>query len=251
MLRIDDLDTPRVVKGASEAILQCLEGFELNWDGEIYYQSQHSDQYQTAIKQLDQQKALYPCYCSRKQLISSPTLYPGLCRDQPTVSKQEFALRIKSFDQTLVFNDLLQGEISENLASQHGDFIIQRKDRIIAYQLAVVIDDHLQGVNHVVRGYDLLESTAKQIYLHQLLGYRPPSYMHVPIIVDQQGQKLSKQSFAQAVDHSNRSQTLWRLLNLLKQNPPQNLATASGKQILQWAIENWQPRQLTAITSIS
>jgi glutamyl-Q tRNA(Asp) synthetase len=151
----------------------------------------------------------------------------------------------------LVFNDLLQGNISENIANQHGDFIIQRKDRIIAYQLAVVIDDHLQGVNHIVRGYDLLESTAKQIYLHQLLGYQPPSYMHVPIIVDQHGQKLSKQSFAEPVSHSNRSQTLWYLLKLLKQSPPQSLATASVKQILQWAIENWQPQNLIAITSVS
>ena len=228
-----------------------MEGFELDWDGEIYYQSQHIEQYQTAIKQLDQQQALYQCYCSRKQLINNHAIYPGFCRHQAAISKQEFALRIKTYDQTLVFNDLLQGEISENMASQHGDFIIQRKDQIIAYQLAVVIDDHLQGVNHVVRGYDLLESTAKQIYLHQLVNYQPPIYMHVPIIVDQQGQKLSKQSFAQAVEDSNRSQTLWHLLNLLKQHPPQILASGSVKQILQWAIENWQPQQLSAITSIS
>ena len=240
-----------MVKGASEAILTCLERFELHWDGEIYYQSQHLDQYHAAIKQLDQQQALYPCYCSRKQLINNPTLYPGFCRDQSTVSQQEYALRIKTFDQNLVFNDWLQGEISENIASQHGDFIIQRKDRIIAYQLAVVIDDHQQGVNHVVRGYDLLESTAKQLYLHQLLGYQAPSYMHVPIIVDQQGQKLSKQSFAQAVDNSNRSQTLLQLLKLLKQNPPPTLASASVKQLLQWAIENWQPQKLSAITTIN
>ena len=240
-----------MVKGASDAILRCLEGFELDWDGEIYYQSQHIEQYQTAIKQLDQQQALYKCYCSRKQLINNHAIYPGFCRHQAAISKQEFALRIKTYDQTLVFNDLLQGEISENMASQHGDFIIQRKDQIIAYQLAVVIDDHLQGVNHVVRGYDLLESTAKQIYLHQLVSYQQPIYMHVPIIVDQQGQKLSKQSFAQAVEDSNRSQTLWHLLNLLKQHPPQILASGSVKQILQWAIENWQPQQLSAITSIS
>lgn len=231
--------------------MRCLEGFELDWDGQIYYQSQHIDLYLTAIEQLQQQQSLYHCRCSRKQLADNPTIYPGFCRQQPPVSPLNCALRVKSFDQNLVFNDRLQGEINENIAKQHGDFIIQRKDGIIAYQLAAVIDDHQQGVNHVVRGYDLLDSTAKQIYLHQLLGYQPPIYMHVPIIVDQQGQKLSKQSFAQAVDDSNRSQTLWRLLNLLKQNPPQNLANASIKQILQWAIENWQPRQLTAITSIS
>lgn len=231
--------------------MRCLEGFELDWDGEIYYQSQHIDLYLTAIEQLQQQQSLYHCHCSRKQLADNPTIYPGFCRQQPPVSPLNCALRVKSFNQNLVFNDRLQGEISENIAKQHGDFIIQRKDGIIAYQLAVVIDDHQQGVNHVVRGYDLLDSTAKQICLHQLLGYQPPSYMHVPIIVDQQGQKLSKQSFAQAVDDSNRSQTLWQLLNLLKQRPPQNLANASIKQILQWAIENWQPQQLTAITLIS
>lgn len=231
--------------------MRCLEGFELDWDGEIYYQSQHIDDYLAAIQALQQQQSLYHCHCSRKQLADSPTIYPGFCRQQPPISSLNCALRIKTIDQNLVFNDLLQGKISENMASQHGDFIIQRKDGIIAYQLAVVIDDHLQGVNKIVRGYDLLESTTKQIYLHQLLGYQPPSYIHVPIIVDQQGQKLSKQSFAQAVDDNNRSQTLIQLLKLLKQNPPQTLATAPVKLILQWAIEHWQPQKLTAISKIN
>ena len=231
--------------------MRCLEGFELDWDGEIYYQSQHIDDYLAAIQALQQQQSLYHCHCSRKQLADHPTLYPGFCRQQPPVNSQDYALRVKTFNQDLVFNDRLQGQISENMAKQHGDFIIQRKDGIIAYQLAVVIDDHLQGVNHVVRGYDLLDSTLKQAYLHQLLGYQLPSYMHVPIVVDQQGQKLSKQTFAQAVGDSNRSQTLWQLLVLLKQNPPQNLATAAVKDILEWAIQHWQPQKLTAISKIN
>ncbi len=239
-----------MVKGASDAILRCLEGFELDWDGEIYYQSQHIDDYLAAIEQLQQQQSLYHCHCSRKQLADNPVIYPGFCRQQPPVSSLDYALRIKTFDQHLVFHDYLQGQISENMAKQHGDFIIQRKDGIIAYQLAVVIDDHQQGVNHVVRGYDLLDSTPKQAYLHQLLDYQLPSYMHVPVLVDQQGQKLSKQTFAQAVDDSNRSQTLWRLLVLLKQNPPQNLATATIKDILEWAIDHWQSQSLRSINSM-
>lgn len=245
------MDTPRVIKGASDSILRCLEGFELQWDDKVYYQSQHIDLYLAAIEQLQQQQSLYPCYCSRKQLADHLSIYPGFCRQKTPVSSRDYALRVKTFDQNQVFYDRLHGQITENLAKQQGDFIIRRKDGIIAYQLAVVIDDYQQGVNHVVRGYDLLESTAKQAYLHQLLGYPLPSYMHVPILVDQQGHKLSKQTFAQAVANSNRSQTLWELLVLLKQNPPQNLAKASINDILQWAIENWQPAKLTAIRSIN
>ena len=251
MVRIDDLDTPRNRPGANQAILSCLERFGLEWDGPIDYQSQHLDQYQAAIAQLSSQQQVYPCYCSRKQLNNHADQYPGFCRHHPPETGAESALRLKTYPGQISFTDRLHGLICEDLAASQGDFVIQRKDRIFAYQLAVVVDDHRQQINQVVRGYDLLESTPKQIYLQQLLGYLQPNYLHVPILVDAQGQKLSKQSFAQAVDPSQPVKTLWTLLGLLKQQPPQNLLNASLQEVLDWAVLNWRPEQLKTITKLS
>lgn len=237
--------------GASQAIINCLERFGLSWDGEIDYQSQHLDQYHTAIAQLSSLQQVYPCYCSRKQLSDHPNQYPGFCRHQPSKTGMESALRIKTYPEHISFTDQLHGLLSEDLAATQGDFIIQRKDGIIAYQLAVVVDDQRQQINRVVRGYDLLESTPKQIYLQQLLGYLQPDYLHVPILVDAQGQKLSKQSFAQAVDPMQPVKTIWTLLNLLKQHPPKNLLHANLKEVLAWAICHWQPEQLKTIAKLS
>lgn len=230
--------------GAVPAILDCLQRFGLHWDGEVYYQSQHIDTYLTAIAQLQSRQQVYPCTCSRKRLVDYPGVYPGFCRDRQAAENKEHALRIKT-DATLIrFDDRIQGPISENMALQHGDFIVKRKDGIIAYQLAVVIDDRAQRVNQVVRGFDLLDSTPKQLFLHGLLGYPPPTYMHVPIIVDSQGRKLSKQTRAQAVDDARPARTLFLLLNLLKQNPPDKLRNAAIDDMLDWAVAHWQPRHL-------
>lgn len=133
---------------------------------------------------------------------------------------------------------------------QHGDFIIKRKDGIFAYQFAVIVDDHAQQVSHVVRGFDLLDSTPKQIYLQNLLDYPSPEYLHVPLIIDRQGNKLSKQTCAQAVDGDRPAQTLFLLLNLLKQEPPANLRTAAIRDIIDWAVAHWQPQQLKKIHAI-
>jgi glutamyl-Q tRNA(Asp) synthetase len=148
-------------------------------------------------------------------------------------------LRIKTDSRTIHFSDALQGDISENLATQHGDFILKRKDGIIAYQFAVVLDDRYQNVTDVVRGVDLLDSTPKQIYLQHCLGISTPSYMHLPIIIDENGEKLSKQTRATAVDTSNPPAILFRLLQLLKQQPPALLQQASTSELLHWAIAHW------------
>ncbi|MDD1622208.1 MAG: tRNA glutamyl-Q(34) synthetase GluQRS [Methylococcaceae bacterium] len=250
LLRIDDLDTPRNVPGAVPAILECLRRFNLHWDGEVYYQSQHIDDYFDAVARLQGQIRLYHCVCSRKRLAAYPEVYPGFCRDRQTTDDSEYALRVKTDDETLSFEDRIQGTIRENPALQHGDFIIKRKDGIIAYQLAVVVDDHLQGVNQVVRGFDLLDSTARQVFLHDLLDYPVPEYMHVPIIVDSQGCKLSKQTRAEAVDENDPAATLILLLDWLKQKPPASLRHAAIPDILDWAIENWQPQRLKKIRAI-
>lgn len=248
---MDDLDTPRNRPGAVQAILDCLEAYGLHWNGEVYYQSRHLADYAAAIERL--QPHLYGCVCSRKQLAEYPQLYPGFCRERawswPTV-EQQHALRIKCPAALIAFTDGIQGEIVQNMALQHGDFIIKRKDGIIAYQLAVVVDDHNQQINRIVRGYDLLDSTPKQIFLQRLLGYPQPTYQHVPVIIDQQGHKLSKQTGAQAVDLHQTAATLYLLLCLLNQQPPASLRSAQVVDILQWGIEHWQAQRLSGLQSL-
>ncbi len=241
LLRIDDLDTPRNIKGATDAILKTLEAFGLLWDDEVYYQSRHIDVYNGVISDLQRSGLIYPCTCSRKTLATDggTDIYPGICRDRQAPPDEPHALRVKVDNRSIAFQDELQGLISHKLAEQDGDFIVKRKDNIIAYQFAVVIDDDLQHVNHIVRGYDLLDETPKQIYLQQLLGLSAPRYMHVPVIVDEQGYKLSKQTQATAVDLKAPQRVIFELLRLLKQNPPVELQQAPAADLLDWAIEHW------------
>lgn len=245
------------MKGAGDAILKTLEAFGLHWDGDVYYQSQHIDVYNDIINHLQKNKLIYPCTCSRKTLTASdrgqtqPDIYPGICRDQQIPPDGPHALRIKTDKRIIVFQDELQGRVAYDLAGQHGDFIVQRKDRIIAYQFAVVIDDDLQHVNHIVRGFDLLDATPKQIYLQQLLGLATPGYMHVPVIVDEQGYKLSKQTQATAVDLTSPSRVIFALLVLLKQNPPIELQQATVIELLNWAIAHWNPGFLKNVHAVS
>jgi glutamyl-Q tRNA(Asp) synthetase len=182
--------------------------------------------------------------------LDNAAIYPGYCREAGFPVDEKSALRLKTDDRQMIFDDALQGVISQNLAKQHGDFIARRKDQIIAYQFAVVVDDFAQQVNHVVRGVDLLDSTPKQLYLQQLLGYPAPSYMHLPVIVDSNGNKLSKQTLAAPVDVINPSTTLFFLLQLLRQTPPSSLGNAPVLEQLQWAIAHWQPQTLKKIRAI-
>jgi glutamyl-Q tRNA(Asp) synthetase len=241
LLRIDDLDTPRTIKGSADSILKTLDAFALHWDDRVVYQSQYLDVYDEIINELVKNKRIYPCTCSRKTLTDS---YSCVCRDKRTLPNNPYSLRIKTDDRIISFQDELQGLISHNLAEQHGDFILKRKDRIIAYQFAVVIDDDRQQVNHVVRGFDLLDSTPKQIYVQQILGLMTPNYMHVPVITDEHGYKLSKQTRATAVDLKNSGAALFKMLTLLKQNPPGELQYAPSTELLAWAIEHWNPTLL-------
>lgn len=249
---MDDLDTPRNVKGADSLILVTLEAFGLHWDGDVMYQSQYLDSYQNGLQHLIDQQLLYPCICSRKTLSEIPgDVYPGYCRHLSSPPSPPYALRVKTDDRAITFDDALQGRQSHQMARQHGDFILKRKDGIIAYQFAVVIDDYLQQVTEVVRGSDLLAVTPRQIYLQQLLGLPTPSYLHLPVIVDDSGAKLSKQNKAQAVALTAPEQSLFTLLEWLRQQPPKALRNAPVAEQLTWAIAHWQPEALIGTQAIS
>lgn len=238
LLRIDDLDTARNVTGASDAILTTLDTFGLHWDDSVVYQSQCLTTYDDVLNELSKNQLIYPCSCSRKMLASTD-IYSGLCRHQSPSPDSPTALRIKTDSRLITFEDGLQGVMSHNLAKQTGDFILKRRDGIIAYQFAVVIDDDQQHINQIVRGFDLLAETPKQIYLQHLLGLPCPAYFHVPVIVNEYGYKLSKQTQATAVNVTTPQNVIFELLGLLKQNPPAELQHASVTELLGWAIEHW------------
>lgn len=248
LLRIDDLDTPRNKKDSVESILTTLERFGLHWDGSVAYQSRQLALYHEILDELAEGQLIYRCTCSRKSLPAD--IYPGLCRNKQISAESPHALRIKTEQRIIAFEDRLQGLVAHNLAEQHGDFILKRKDQIIAYQFAVVIDDDRQRVSQIVRGCDLLTSTPKQIYLQQLLGLTTPRYMHVPIIIDRHGYKLSKQTLATAVDSTNPAAVIHQLLGLLKQQPPPELQHASVTELLAWAVAHWNPAPLKNIQAI-
>ncbi|MCK4842538.1 MAG: tRNA glutamyl-Q(34) synthetase GluQRS [Methylococcales bacterium] len=252
LLRIDDLDHYRNAPGASDSIIHTLDSYGLHWDEPIYYQSKHQESYHTVVDQLKKQHLVYPCSCSRKMLSPySSSIYPGFClKTQINHQDLPHSLRIKSQAIDMIFEDQLQGTHNCAIASDHGDFIISRKDHIIAYQLAVVIDDYQQNITHIVRGFDLLDSTPKQIFLQQLLTYPTPQYCHFPVITGKNDVKLSKQNLAQAVSTEKPEKTLFLLLELLNQNPPPQLKKASIKELLDWAIAHWQVAPLKKIRAI-
>lgn len=247
LVRIEDLDLPRQMPGAADIILRTLEAYGFEWDGEVLYQSQRDRYYQDALHVLSARGLLYPCSCSRKEIADSAThgidglVYPGTCRDGLAPGKQARAWRIKVDEQPVFFHDAVQGEICQILARDIGDFVLKRADGLFAYQLAVVVDDHLQGITHIVRGADLLDSTPRQIFLQQALGYTTPHYLHVPVAANAAGEKFSKQTLAQPLDSRHRSEDLWQVLAFLGQSPPSELQQSSHTDIWQWAMQHWQP----------
>lgn len=213
LIRIEDIDEARTVAGAAEHIIQTLAALGMRSDGEILWQSTRQERYNAAFNQLGD--AVYACACSRREIADSrvsmasdgAAIYPGTCRRGLAPDRVPRAWRVRMPDandsQTLIqFHDRWQGLIEENLAAHVGDFVLKRADGFWAYQLAVVVDDAEQGVTDIVRGADLLESTARQIYLQRLLGFLTPRYLHVPAVVNDRGEKLSKQTGAQPIDTS-------------------------------------------------
>jgi glutamyl-Q tRNA(Asp) synthetase len=203
LVRIEDIDTPRVIPGSAEEILRALQRYGLEWDGEVLWQSKRTARYVEALDRLRAAKRVYDCACSRADLqraASAPVgleaVYPGTCRDGLPPGRLARAVRFRSPDARISFDDLVSGRVEENVAQQTGDFVVRRADGLFAYQLAVVVDDADQGVTQVVRGADLLASTARQIALQRALGYPTPSYAHVPLVTNPDGSKLGKRDGA-------------------------------------------------------
>lgn len=242
-VRIDDLDTPRVVPGAADTILAQLDAFGFEWDGAVVYQHNRRDAYQAALQQLRAQDAVYPCACTRRDLISDASgnrIYPGHCRNGIAAGRSARSERVRCKDIAIQFEDCIQGTVSQRLEQFSGDFPVLRADGLHAYHLAVVVDDAAQGVTQVVRGADLLPSTPSQIHLQQLLNLPTPGYCHLPVAYDANGDKLSKQTGAPALDPGQPLPALIQALRHLGLQTPAALEHASTSTLWQWAFEHWQ-----------
>jgi len=251
LIRIEDVDITRKVDGADTDILKTLEAFGFEWHGKIIYQSERTVHYEQALEQLILQSLIFPCLCSRKQLAkSNSTVYPGTCRSRQLPEKNEHALRLLSKDISIKFNDAVMGRQSQNIKLQCGDFVVRRRDGLFSYQLAVVVDDARQGISEIVRGADLLDSTPRQIYLQQLLKYRTPDYCHLPLAVDNSGNKISKSAGATKIDLQRKEQLLVSALTFLGQKPAEDLARSSINDIWSWAVKHWNITQIPLKTHI-
>ena len=234
LVRIEDTDIPRIYPNSETHILSCIDAFQFEPDAEIIFQKDRLTIYEQVLDQLKQQHAIYACQCTRK-MLGSNHIYAGTCRDL-NLDFAEQAIRLKVDDLLICFEDRLQGRQCSNLKDDLGDFVLKRRDGIISYQLAVVVDDYLQGITHVVRGADLLNNTARQIWLGSLLNYPSLSYMHLPLAMNDQGQKLSKQNLAQALDVSKASELLQQALLALGQP---NVELNQPRIMLQQAVQQW------------
>lgn len=259
LLRIDDLDTPRQQPGMVDDILATLESFGLSWDGELSWQSRHRRFYEEAFERLRAQGAIYPCGCSRKEIAQAASAphpgddcltYPGSCRPGMGSGATIRSWRVRVPEGEICFDDLRRGPVCQNLASGCGDFAVRRGDGEFAYQLAVVLDDHLTGVNQVVRGDDLLGSTPRQIHLQQLLGLPRPTYCHLPLVTGPGGTKLSKRD--NLVSHhlgnwsGKEGQLLLGVLRFLGLEPPAELVGAGCPELLAWGVEHFDVRRIPA-----
>jgi glutamyl-Q tRNA(Asp) synthetase len=246
LVRIEDVDTPRVVPGAADDILRTLEAAGMAWDGSVVHQSTRGDAYYAALQELRRQAMLYPCACSRREIADSAVagiegyVYPGTCRSGLAQSRDARAWRVRTEGAVIAFDDAIQGRVEHDLEQDIGDFVLYRADAVYAYQLAVVVDDAEQGITHVTRGSDLLDSTPRQIHLQNLLGVRTPVYAHLPVAVDAQGRKLSKQTLAKPVHREHIASSLMLALRFLGQQPPGELEGEGVDAIREWATRNWR-----------
>ncbi|MBN9424404.1 MAG: tRNA glutamyl-Q(34) synthetase GluQRS [Candidatus Accumulibacter sp. 66-26] len=258
LLRIEDVDQPRSVAGAADDIRRTLEAFAFEWDGEVVVQSRRLDLYHAALVRLQLAGDVYPCACSRREVADSATLasvdgglvYPGTCRTGVPEGRAARAWRMRVPDgdaARLAWIDRVQGAQTQDLAREVGDFILLRADGQFAYQLAVVVDDALQGVTDVVRGADLLASTPRQIWLQQRLGVAVPRYAHLPVATNAAGEKLSKQTLAAALDVNAGSGALAAALRFLGHAVPAEMASAPLAEFWPWAIAQWSMARVPAL----
>jgi glutamyl-Q tRNA(Asp) synthetase len=243
LLRIEDIDPPRELPGATSDILRTLERCGFAWDGNIVYQSARAQLYASALTCLGEAGLLFACACTRREVAAAPAgagverVYPGQCRDRGLRLVEGYAWRVRVPDAEIVFTDALQGLQAQQLAREVGDFVLRRADSLFAYQLAVVVDDADQGITHVVRGSDLLASTARQIWLQRALGLPTPEYLHIPIAVNAAGEKLSKQTLAEPLPRDPLPALLaaWRFLG--QRAPAQDIG--SVREFWAWAVPAW------------
>jgi len=252
LVRMEALDLPRTVPGAADDILRTLDAFGLHWDGEVMVQSARNEAYRAALAELEKLGAVYPCACTRREIADSALsgidgpIYPGICRAGLLEGRAPRAMRVRTDSTPVGFDDALQGRISQILATEVGDFVVRRADGLFAYQLAVVVDDAEQAITHVVRGADLLDSTPRQITLQKLLSLPTPAYLHLPIAVNERGEKLSKQTLAPAVSRINPVAQLCEVLAFLNQTPPVELRDVELDGFWKWAVANWRADRLPA-----
>lgn len=250
LVRIEDIDPPREQQGVSDHILRCLEAHGLHWDAKVLYQSQRSDAYLDLLHWLEHEGLTYRCTCTRKRLADLNGRYDGHCRSAATDTAPA-ALRLKVTDlpdkfaqvaSRQRFDDRICGTIEEDLR-ERGDYVIHRKDGFFAYQLAVVADDIDQRISHVVRGDDLLDTTAKQLFLYQLLERNPPRFAHIPVVLDTNGRKLSKQNHAPALEPKQAAQNLRDALLVLGVDLPaeyRNKHTPPPAELIEFAIGRYR-----------
>jgi len=261
LVRMEDLDPPREIPGAADEILRALEAYHLFWDGPVLYQSQRQEAYDDTLTRLATEQHSFPCGCSRKSIADATpadkktqtaghTPYPGTCREGLPPGTTARAIRVRVPQKAIRFHDGLQGLIETQLASTVGDFVVHRADGLTAYHLAVVVDDAFQGITEIVRGSDLLESTPPQLHLQDLLGFKQPNYIHLPIVTNSQGQKLSKQTFAAAIDQKDPGPTLAKALTFLGHAPEPSLAKADPARLLEWATGNWDINKIPKCAAI-
>jgi glutamyl-Q tRNA(Asp) synthetase len=236
LVRIEDIDPPREVAGSADRILADLLRFNLQSDLPTLYQSQRTAAYNQAVQKLLDSGQAYWCGCSRSELPKSG-VYPGTCRNGLPAGKSPRAVRVKVPDTPIRFTDLIQGPVQENLAQSVGDFVILRADGLAAYQIAVVIDDAFQDITEVVRGADLLGSTARQIHLQHCLGLTIPDYAHHPVVTESNGRKLSKRIDSDPIASLRPRETLEQSLLFLGQPCPQGL---SLEELWDWGLKHWQ-----------
>lgn len=257
LLRIEDVDETRNQKGATDSIIRVLSDFGFEWDAEVTVQSDRYHRYTSVLHDLIGHGYVYPCACSRKEVASrgwrgiDGPIYPGTCRDGLGDGLVPRSWRFRVEDQVIQFEDLIQGSFQQNLADEVGDFVLLRADGCWAYQLAVVVDDAALGVTHIVRGSDLLDSTARQISLQQALDYPALTYAHIPVLANLQGEKLSKQTRAQPLHDGSESKQLFYALDFLGQNPPAELYGAPLAVLWAWAVTAWDLSRVPQKRSIS
>ena len=258
LVRMEDVDTPRNVPGAADAILATLEAFGFAWDGPVLWQSTRFEAYAEALEVLKNKGMAYGCACSRKEIADSATrpaidgglAYPGTCRAGLPAGREARAWRLR-VDGEVSFVDRLQGCVTQHLERDVGDFVLRRADGLFAYQLAVTVDDAFQGVSDIVRGADLLASTPRQIWLQHCLGYAMPRYAHLPVVSNAAGEKLSKQTLAPALDPARPVPQLVQAWRFLGQPVPVELDRVALPEFWAWAMAHWQfaamPRQTTIV----